>query len=270
MQREHHDHAGRVDGVEKAHRQSELAAGKGVRNKTGEEQVDGQAADAEEKPAENEDGVAWSQGKQPGTDHHQTEGNVSGSPRRPTVDGRPERDRKQNCRDRDRPHQDPDGEVAEPETTHEFGDEWGYRKKRHTDGEEADHGGCEDQPPAGCEVLSHGGIIPASGPDPDPVPDGMLRGIGYVISGVRSALRSSSRCSAGALPAKEPPLALTDQRARPFARHDSDNAKDGTSADALFCGRASRATYMPPEGLKPQAPRRVPGIEPLSVRGEIS
>jgi hypothetical protein len=37
--------------------------------------------------------------------------------------------------------------------------------------------------------------------------------------------------SAGALPAKEPPLALTDQRVDWSVRRDSDNAKDGTSAD---------------------------------------
>jgi len=47
--------------------------------------------------------------------------------------------------------------------------------------------------------------------------------------------------SAGALPAKEPPLALTDQRVDWFVRRASDNAKDGTSADrAHFYKCASR------------------------------
>jgi hypothetical protein len=49
-----------------------------------------------------------------------------------------------------------------------------------------------------------------------------------------SSVFPSSFGSAGALPAQEPPLALTDQRVDWSERRDSDNAKDGTSAERAF------------------------------------
>ena len=88
MQREHGDHAGRVDRVEDAHGERELAAGKGGGDKAGEQQVDDQTTDPEQEPAGKEGGIAWGDGEDECAEAHQGECHVAGGARRPAIDRR--------------------------------------------------------------------------------------------------------------------------------------------------------------------------------------
>jgi len=71
MEREHGNHARRIDRVEYSHCERELAAGKGGADKAGEQQVDHQTADSEEEPAHKQSGIAWCEGEDQRAEPHQ-------------------------------------------------------------------------------------------------------------------------------------------------------------------------------------------------------
>jgi len=140
VQREHGNHAGRVNRVEDPHRERELAAGKCGGDEAGEQQVDDQAADPEQEPADKEGDIARGEGEDQRAEPHQGQRHVAGCTRRPAIDGRADGNRKQNRRHRDGTHQNADREVAETESGHQLGDQRRHRKEGHADGEEADDG----------------------------------------------------------------------------------------------------------------------------------